>query len=50
MRNIEQRVKLAMIAGVVGLMAGTVSQAAAKPLKVYILAGKSNMQGHVKRC
>ena len=47
MRNIEQRVKLAMIAGVVGLMAGTVSQAAAKPLKVYILAGQSNMQGHV---
>jgi len=27
-------------------MAGTVSQAAAKPLKVYILAGQSNMQGH----
>jgi len=49
MRNIEQRVKLAMIAGVVGLMAGPVSQAAAKPLKVYILAGQSNMQGHAKK-
>jgi len=36
-----------MIAGVAGLFAGTVSQAAAKPLKVYILAGQSNMQGHV---
>ncbi len=36
-----------MIAGVAGLLAGTVSQAAAKPLKVYILAGQSNMQGHV---
>ena len=26
---------------------GIASQAAAKPLKVYILAGQSNMQGHV---
>lgn len=31
---------------VLGLMAGTVSQAAAGPLKVFILAGQSNMQGH----
>ncbi|MCX6872827.1 MAG: hypothetical protein NTW21_03320 [Verrucomicrobia bacterium] len=28
-------------------MSGIASQAAAKPLKVYILAGQSNMQGHV---
>ena len=35
-----------MIAGVAGLLAGTVSQAAAKPLKVFILAGQSNMEGH----
>ncbi|MCX6873753.1 MAG: hypothetical protein NTW21_08090 [Verrucomicrobia bacterium] len=50
MRNIEQRIKSMMwmtLAGVVGLMAGTVSQAVAKPLKVYILAGQSNMQGNV---
>ncbi len=36
-----------MIAAVLGLMPGLASQAAAKPLKVYILAGQSNMQGHV---
>jgi len=36
-----------MIAAVLGLMPGIASQAAAKPLKVYILAGQSNMQGHV---
>jgi len=29
------------------LMSGIANQAAAKPLKVYILAGQSNMQGHV---
>ncbi|MCE9520453.1 MAG: sialate O-acetylesterase [Verrucomicrobia bacterium] len=36
-----------MIAAVVGLMSGICSQASAKPLKVFILAGQSNMQGHV---
>jgi alpha-galactosidase len=36
-----------MIAVVVGLMSGIGSQAVAKPLKVFILAGQSNMQGHV---
>jgi alpha-galactosidase len=36
-----------MIAVVAGLMSGIASQAAAKPLKVFILAGQSNMQGHV---
>ena len=36
-----------MIAAVASLMFGVASQAAAKPLKVYILAGQSNMQGHV---
>jgi len=44
MKNIEQSVKM-MIAGVIGLMLGIGGQAAAKPLKVYILAGQSNMQG-----
>ena len=34
------------IAAVVGLMPGIINQAAAKPLKVFILAGQSNMQGH----
>ena len=41
-----QRVKCTMIAVVVGLMLGVASQAAARPLKVFILAGQSNMQGH----
>ena len=37
--------KCMMIAAVLGLMPGIASQAAAKPLKVFILAGQSNMQG-----
>jgi alpha-galactosidase len=36
-----------MMAAVLGLMPGIASQVAAKPLKVFILAGQSNMQGHV---
>jgi len=40
--------KYMMIAAVLGLMPGIASQAAAKPLKVFILAGQSNMQGHAK--
>jgi len=40
--------KLRMIAAVLGLIPGIISQAAAKPLKVFILAGQSNMQGHAK--
>ena len=39
--------KCMVIAVVLGLMSGIASQAAAKPLKVFILAGQSNMQGHV---
>lgn len=46
MRTIGQSVKWMMIAVVVGLMSGVASQAAAKPLKVFILAGQSNMEGH----
>jgi alpha-galactosidase len=34
------------IAVALGVVSGIVSQAAAKPLKVFILAGQSNMQGH----
>ena len=37
-----------IITGVAGLLVGTVNQAAAKPLKVYLMAGQSNMQGHCK--
>ena len=48
MRNRGQSVKCMLIAVVVGLMSGVASQAAAKPLKVFILAGQSNMQGHAK--
>jgi hypothetical protein len=47
MSNIGQRMQFMIIAVVLGLMLGTASQAAAKPLKVFILAGQSNMQGHV---
>lgn len=38
--------KCMMIAAVLGLMPGIASQAVARPLKVFILAGQSNMQGH----
>ena len=46
MRNIGPSVKFTIISMVLGLMSGTASRASAKPLKVYILAGQSNMQGH----
>ncbi|MCY3018733.1 MAG: hypothetical protein NTW87_06850 [Planctomycetota bacterium] len=35
-----------VIAVALGLMSGTASPAESKPLKVFILAGQSNMQGH----
>ena len=47
MRKRGQIMKCMTIAVVIGLMPGIASQAAAKPLKVFILAGQSNMQGHV---
>ncbi|MGA2033791.1 MAG: sialate O-acetylesterase [Thermoguttaceae bacterium] len=47
MKNIGQSVKFRIIVAVFGLMPGIASQAAANPLKVFILAGQSNMQGHV---
>ena len=43
MINRVQSMKWMMIAVVVGLMSGVASQAVAKPLKVFILAGQSNM-------
>src|SRR5208283_704295 len=47
MRSMRQCLKFTMIAAVLGLTSAIASQAAAKPLKVFILAGQSNMQGHV---
>jgi hypothetical protein len=47
MRNVLPSVKLMIIAVVLGMMSGIASPATAKPLKVFILAGQSNMQGHV---
>jgi hypothetical protein len=46
MKNSGQSVKFMFIAVVLGLMQGLATDAAAKPLKVFILAGQSNMQGH----
>ena len=45
MRNIGQSVKCTIFIAVAGLMPALATQAASKPLKVYILAGQSNMQG-----
>lgn len=47
MKNKKQSMKYMMIAAVLGLMPGIASQAVAKPLKVFVLAGQSNMQGNV---
>ena len=47
MRNIEQSAKFTTIAVVLCLMSATAGRAADGPLKVFILAGQSNMQGHV---
>ena len=41
MRILLRSVKFMIIAAALGLMPGIASQAAAKPLKVFILAGKS---------
>jgi TPR repeat protein len=46
MRNIGHSATFIIIAVALGLTSGATSQAADKPLKVYILAGQSNMQGH----
>ena len=47
MKNFGPSVMFMTIGLVLGLTPGIASQAAAKPLKVFILAGQSNMQGHV---
>ena len=41
----KKSLMVVVVACVVGLLA---AEARAKPLKVYILAGQSNMQGHAK--
>lgn len=46
MKSAVQRVRLMMIAAGLGLVSGIACQAAAEPLKVFILAGQSNMEGH----
>ena len=47
MKQIRQNARLMSVAAALCLLAGIANQAAAKPLKVFILAGQSNMQGHV---
>jgi alpha-galactosidase len=46
MRSIVQSAKFVIIGATVGLISAVASHAADKPLKVFILAGQSNMQGH----
>ncbi len=50
MKDIVPSVKFMIIAAALGLMPGIASQAEAEPLKVFILAGQSNMEGpaHIK--
>lgn len=47
MRTLTQNSKCLMIVAVIGLLSGIASRATAKPLKIFILSGQSNMQGHV---
>ncbi len=46
MSKIPQRATLVMLAVTFGLLLGDALPVAARPLKVFILAGQSNMQGH----
>jgi len=46
MRNKGQSMESVMIALALSLMPGGTIPATAKPLKVFIMAGQSNMQGH----
>jgi hypothetical protein len=47
MRTMPQQVMCMVIAMMAGLLLAAVPAATAQPLKIYILAGQSNMQGHV---
>jgi hypothetical protein len=46
LKHLKRNVKGLTIAVVLGLTLGIAGRASAKPLKVFILAGQSNMQGH----
>jgi hypothetical protein len=46
MKTHSQKMNRWMIAAVLALMLGIACQAAARPLKVFILVGQSNMEGH----
>ncbi|MHB1560938.1 MAG: sialate O-acetylesterase [Isosphaeraceae bacterium] len=48
MRNLRHRATLGTTAVLLGLLSATVGQATAGPLKIFILAGQSNMQGHAR--
>lgn len=48
MNDKRQSMKCMIIAVALGLMPVIVSQAEGKPLKVFLLAGQSNMEGHAK--
>ena len=47
MRNPVRNVRFMITAATLALLPGIAPQMLAKPLKVFILAGQSNMQGHV---
>ena len=47
MSTMMRSTKWVLFTALIGLTPGIVSQAVAKPLKVFVLAGQSNMQGHV---
>jgi len=47
MKRTTLNMKRSIVAALVVLVTGLTVQAQAKPLKVFILAGQSNMQGHV---
>ena len=48
MKSMPQTMKHIMLAAILGLLPAYAATAPAKPLKVYILAGQSNMQGQAK--
>lgn len=48
MKDMLRSAVIAVAAAAVGMLPGVAPEAAAKPLKVFVLAGQSNMQGHAK--
>jgi hypothetical protein len=47
-RNVATRASLTIMTAALGLMSGTADPAESRPLKVFILAGQSNMEGHAR--